>query len=1127
MIEGYICLLTDDGSPLTVKLAQFLVEQGWKVVVLSFPESIIKEGLPLPRGINRVVLADISEEHLKQKLGAIAKNYGAIGAFIHLSPLTTTTSTAKAILKQVFLIAKYLQKSLNAAAKQGRSWFVTVSRLDGQLGVGEKTNFNPINGGLFGLTKTLNLEWSKVFCRAIDISSNLETGTAARSIIAELYDPNCLIAEVGYSSQGRVTLIGKDYPIADQKNPSKSEISRDSVLLVSGGGRGITSQCAIKLAEYYQCKFILLGRSELNDEPEWSKNCFNEIELKKRAFSALNSQGFKPKPTQINKLVKGILATREIQSTLQRIKQLGGQAEYLTVDITDSVNLPKQLSPIVNKLGEISGIIHGAGVLADKLIENKTEQDFERVYSTKIEGLENLLNCVNSEQLKHLIFFSSAAGFYGNVGQSDYAIANEILNKFAHQFKHQYPDCQVVSFNWGPWESGMVTPELKEVFAQRGIDVIPIDVGTKVFVNQIIKGNPDRVQILVGSGLINPTVELESELKTYRIRKKLTLEANPFLQEHVIGNHAVLPTVFANVWLANTAEQIYLGYKFFSCENFKVLKGIVFDETLADEYILDIKELTKIPNQEIELSATIWSESKQGKPRYHYQGNFKLLKQIPERPIYENFDNQQDDKLINLSPYQDGTLFHGVSFQEVKRVLNIKDQKITLKCMFPQVKSSQFGQFTPQAFNALGLDSAFQCMLIWVRYFYQAASLPSHFQKDEIFQDIPLGKIFYVSMEVKLNSKNKLIANISLHDEKGNIYSRFFGAEVTISKQLNHLFTPANIKLTEKQGDTGINPAFEQDIKLANLTSFWRKYLGVRHPVAEALHTALYNRFVGQIILEDTQDFYSLDKQPRLYLANHQVEIESNLFIFAVSALSNSLINAVAKIEHQQSWMSELSQQIYSYPQVNNIELTFYFNRKTQSSMLELLNTIKRVIIEQKKSLLVHIEGTRSLSCRQPVKNLSAVFVDLAMELNLPIIPVKFIGGLPVKPLKTRLDFPFGYTYQNYNLGKAICPRSLRKLGNLERKELILERLNHLGGLPEKMLPHTYDRDFDREVRFWIEKTGVSEVYAVLYKVLEKIPDPPEEIATLVTGIQQGKIQVNDTPEGHWLGEFGKWLVKN
>ncbi len=569
-------------------------------------------------------------------------------------------------------------------------------------------------------------------------------------------------------------------------------MNENYVFLVSGGGRGITARCAIELAKFCPCKFILLGRSQLKAEPEWANNITDEIKLKKQAFAIFTSQGKKPKPVEINQLIKAIFANREIRSTLQMIQQIGGQAEYLSVDITDPVSLSEQLSNLVNQFGQVTGIIHGAGVLADKLIEHKTEQDFERVYSTKIEGLENLLNCVNSRQLKHLILFSSAAGFYGNIGQSDYAIANEILNKFAHQFKHKYPNCQVTSFNWGPWSSGMVTPELKAIFLQRGIEVIPVDVGTKVFVDRIIKGNCDRVQILVGGGLINPTVELAPKLKTHRISRKLTLEANPFLQDHVIGNNAVLPTIFATVWLANTAEQIYLGYKFFSCENFKVLKGIVFDETLAARYILEIEEVQKIRDREIELSATIWSRSKAGKLRYHYRGNLKLFKQIPERSVCENSTPQQDNKLINLSPYQDSTLFHTGGFQGVKKVLNIDRQKITIECIFPQVISTYFGQFPPQAFNPLGLDAAFQCMLIWVRYLDRSASLPSRFQKIEHFQDIPLGKIFYVSMAVKLKSSTKLIANISLHDEKGNIYSRLIDAEVTIGKQLNNLFASKN-----------------------------------------------------------------------------------------------------------------------------------------------------------------------------------------------------------------------------------------------------------------------------------------------------------------------------------------------
>jgi NAD(P)-dependent dehydrogenase (short-subunit alcohol dehydrogenase family) len=192
------------------------------------------------------------------------------------------------------------------------------------------------------------------------------------------------------------------------------------------------------------------------------------------------------------------LSHREITATLQAIQQAGGEAEYLSADLTQVTDLRPRLDTIVQRFGPITGIIHGAGTLADKLIENKSERDFDRVYTTKIVGLNTLLNSVDYNQLKHLVLFSSAAGFYGNIGQSDYAIANEILNKFAYQFKRQHPDCHVVSFNWGPWDSGMVTPEVKQIFAQRKIEVIPTEIGTQVFAYQLLQGNPETVQVLVG-----------------------------------------------------------------------------------------------------------------------------------------------------------------------------------------------------------------------------------------------------------------------------------------------------------------------------------------------------------------------------------------------------------------------------------------------------------------------------------------------------------------------------------------------------------------------------------------------------------------------------------------------------
>ncbi|NEO89209.1 MAG: hypothetical protein F6K56_02685 [Moorea sp. SIO3G5] len=212
--DQHIVLLTDDGSGTTSKLAQSLTDRDWKVVVLSFPQSLIAEQPPLPKGVSRIVLNDLSEEHLKQQLAAITANYAPVAAFIHLNPAIGNQPNhgipfldlEKALLKQVFLIAKHLKPSLTQAARQGRSCFMTVARLDGAFGLSQNVNFGAIGAGLFGLTKTLNVEWEWVFCRGIDLSPDLDAEESAQYIMAELHDPNGYITEVGYSSQGRVTL---------------------------------------------------------------------------------------------------------------------------------------------------------------------------------------------------------------------------------------------------------------------------------------------------------------------------------------------------------------------------------------------------------------------------------------------------------------------------------------------------------------------------------------------------------------------------------------------------------------------------------------------------------------------------------------------------------------------------------------------------------------------------------------------------------------------------------------------------------------------------------------------------------------------------------------------------------
>ncbi|MBD2341166.1 acyltransferase domain-containing protein [Calothrix sp. FACHB-156] len=213
--EGHIALVTDDGSLTTSVVVQSLVDKGWKVVVLSFPQAVIPQQALLPPGVTRITLVDLSEQLLQDKLSAIASNIGSIGAFIHIHPVFQVSHTKtlpyieqeKAIVKHVFFMAKHLKKSLNEAARYGRSCFITVARLDGAFGFEHNTNFGVIGAGLAGLTKTMRWEWPKVYTRAVDISPALDAQQSAQHIIAELHDSNLYLSEVGYGAQGRVTLI--------------------------------------------------------------------------------------------------------------------------------------------------------------------------------------------------------------------------------------------------------------------------------------------------------------------------------------------------------------------------------------------------------------------------------------------------------------------------------------------------------------------------------------------------------------------------------------------------------------------------------------------------------------------------------------------------------------------------------------------------------------------------------------------------------------------------------------------------------------------------------------------------------------------------------------------------------
>lgn len=786
MPETSTVLVTNDGSALTPRVIAALQQKGHQVVALNL------SGIDHPVMDRAFTLPDNSDQSVENTMQEIREKHGQIGSVIHLHPhfefqgaqFAQHFAIEKEIVKALFFIAKHVQKDLNELGIEQRTSFLTCTRMDGQLGQGKRGNTSVVAGGITGLVKCLNLEWSPVYCRAIDIQPELSLDEISNQLLAEYHDADLSIVEVAYSEAGRKTTVAIPTQVPEYHSIATT-VTRDSVFLVSGGARGVTATCVLEMAKTFQCKFILLGRSNLNFEiPDFAKNESNEGNLKRLIMMDMKAKGEQPSLPKVKSIFKNIIAKKEIDQTIASIQSHGSEVIYIQGDVTDLASFQPALDQATLNLGKVTGVIHGAGRLADKYIQDKTENDFENVLSVKLDGLLSLLGAVDLHHLDHLILFSSVAGFYGNVGQTDYAIANEILSKAAHLFKSNHPKTQVSAINWGAWDSGMVSGELKAQFEAAGISLVNSEGGAAMLVNELNTAYSDQAQVIIG-GTLPAAVSHLGALKTHRIHRQLNLAKNPFLQHHKIQNKPVLPVVNAVGWMAQSCENLYPDYSVFKIENTALFKGIIFDGNQKEDYILEAKELEKNA-EKIVFETTIFSEGKK-LPTNHYRAKITLWnkKSLPAAPQFKH----QVDVNYPLSDgqvlYQDGSLFHAPYFQGIKEILDCTEQHIVLSCQAPAVPLSEQGQFPVDSINTFFADIQYQGMLVWVQKNYGGAkSLPLQTDEVKLYRPIPFEQPLFVRVKVQEADDLKLVAECTVYDAEGIVYMQTSGATVTISKQL-------------------------------------------------------------------------------------------------------------------------------------------------------------------------------------------------------------------------------------------------------------------------------------------------------------------------------------------------------
>jgi NAD(P)-dependent dehydrogenase (short-subunit alcohol dehydrogenase family) len=545
----------------------------------------------------------------------------------------------------------------------------------------------------------------------------------------------------------------------------------------------VTAEVAVALARACQPTIVLLGRTPLGEgEPEWLAGLATEAEIKRAVTRHENGSA---SLREVGERARQVLARREIRHTLSRLEGVGVRAHYRAVDVRDQHAVAAALRAIQDELGPVRGLIHGAGVLADALIEDKTPEQFRRVCATKVDGLRALLGGVDQDELRLLVLFSSTTARLGRRGQVDYAVANEVLNKLAQRHARRHPACKVVSINWGPWAGGMVTPSLAQLFEQEGVGLIPLEEGAHWLVQEIGQSQgPVEVTALGAS----PPPLLPSSpppLLPVALERRLGVQNCPVLRSHVFDGRPVLPVALMLEWFGQAALQQNPGLTFHGVNDLRVLRGVTFEEGSVQLRIRAGKgeKGTRTYRVPVEMhTAAHHGETLHARAEVHLVDVIPPPPTPPERPDLPEYGQGME------GVYE--TLFHGPQLQGIERVLGCGPEGIDGMITTAPPPVTWFtdpwrGRWLT---DPLVLDGSFQLVILWTHQEKGVLSLPCKIGTYRQYRRAFRGSAVRAVVRVRRATAMQAVCDVDYLDEEGQLIARLEGHESTLDPALARVF---------------------------------------------------------------------------------------------------------------------------------------------------------------------------------------------------------------------------------------------------------------------------------------------------------------------------------------------------
>ena len=776
-----------------------------------------------------------NSEDIKNVFQERVNQLGYVDCIINLQGLTNIVSinsdmtteewesTVLSLYNGLFYSSKisyeFLKNHTNSA-------YFGVTNIGKYFGVENNQNevINPLGALVTGFVKALEKELRPFKTKVVDIddSDHLTNEEISNILLREFSSIGNLI-EIGIKNKTRKGIVTKT--MENVAFEEKYSFSSNDVVLATGGGRGITFECAKQLALKTGAKLILTGRTDIPSmDEDYIQMTGVEFDSYKSRFM-IQQKKLNPKYSALDILLKyeKLRNSRILAKNIESLKNLNINFEYIKCDFAsekDVIRLKKYLNE--NNI-QISGIINGAGLPSFGKVNAKNENAALNVVKVKANATFLLYKYfIQYGLVKFIIHMGSISGRFGMDGQVDYSAAADFLVKMSDNI-NSLSQTKSVVIGWPAWdEVGMATNDdvQKVQKYERGLSYISVSEGTQRFLEEIFLykgtnevllfhnlgtknmplGQLDYTNDIVGfSEVISkdgrvcnreeyPMIDSVKYIDENKIiaKRKLSIDYDEHLKEHIVKGTSVLAGVY-HVEAAAELADLYLNnfgmkeYKVAEISEFEFEKFIKVYEDREVELTLTGEILLKSDNQLV-MKVTLSSDfvNSKGvvlqKNIIHSSGiiemNNLLTTESVERyrDMLGKYNSIQIKKHLNMDKYYlkgADNIFFGPNFRNISNVRVDNSKKISIGDINVTDESKVFNFINniDSKINPILIDNVGRLMLL--NEFYQNGNtvVPTFISKTISLESFNIGEKVKAYVEKVAENGDEVIYDAFVFNE--------------------------------------------------------------------------------------------------------------------------------------------------------------------------------------------------------------------------------------------------------------------------------------------------------------------------------------------------------------------------